>query len=186
MNTAAIQNQLAIQAYYNSIERHHFYGELASDPELVGWLGLGPPVRSNPGSARPNSSTLRLGDTGSAVKSLQKDLQAYDLDVPVSGTYDAATKDAVMWVQKAKGLPATGEADKATQTAIKGDSGGGALSAGLDFATGLTQSFFPQAAAPVAVESVVPVSTGPNWWLIGGAVFGVVVLGGMAVLVLRR
>ena len=56
---------------------------------------------------------LKKGDTGSAVKELQKLLgKAGARPKPeASGTYDDATVKAVQYLQKAYGMPATGVAD---------------------------------------------------------------------------
>jgi len=61
--------------------------------------------------------TLKLGDAGEAVASLQSRLAALGyFERDVTGIFGATTVTAVRLFQQANGLPATGEADPATQT----------------------------------------------------------------------
>ncbi len=63
---------------------------------------------------------LGVGDSGEAVAALQRHLRAAGLlSGAVSGTYDSVTQAAVAQLQSKKGLPATGEVDRATLQAVK-------------------------------------------------------------------
>ncbi len=56
---------------------------------------------------------LGPGDRGDDVRALQRDLRDAGYWLPsITGTYDAATRNAVIAFQKAKGLPRSGEVDE--------------------------------------------------------------------------
>ncbi len=58
---------------------------------------------------------LRIGDTGPAVKALQRELRAKQrLAVAVDGVFEASTEAAVRTFQRHVGRPATGEVTRAT------------------------------------------------------------------------
>ncbi|MBQ9265351.1 MAG: peptidoglycan-binding protein [Clostridia bacterium] len=66
--------------------------------------------------------TLKLGDTGDAVMELNTRLRQLNYsDIPGRDTYTDATVTAVKAVQKAYGLPQTGEADASTLAIIYGE-----------------------------------------------------------------
>lgn len=62
---------------------------------------------------------LRTGATGEDVSALQHRLTSVGLHVRASGTYDAATKDAVVRFQRWAGLPAAGTTGKQTLAALR-------------------------------------------------------------------
>ncbi len=65
-------------------------------------------------------NALNLGDTGTAVAALQRQLASAGLySGPVNGTFDAVTAAAVTALQKAKGLAASGIVGGKTLTAIR-------------------------------------------------------------------
>lgn len=179
----------------NEREKWIFFHQMAQDPVLAGVFSLEPVAR-----ARENKKALTQGDSGSAVRELQEQLLFLGYTVTVSGTYDAQTTSAVKAYQTNSSLPATGEADSYTRSAVEKDflsdggqsSGGGGfastatdlLTAGTSFVTGLT-SAKPAKTKTKEVE-LPPEEKGTNWWLIGGVVAGVVLLGGAAVLVFRK
>ncbi|MBX5483723.1 MAG: peptidoglycan-binding protein [Myxococcaceae bacterium] len=71
--------------------------------------------------AAQSKNLLDLGDSGKAVQALQRHLRATGLYLgPVSGTFDAATADALKQFQTTKKLTATGALDLATYKALKG------------------------------------------------------------------
>ncbi len=73
-----------------------------------------------------SAETLQAGMSGSEVADLQNSLVAAGyLARTVDGDYGSTTKEAVLLFQKAKGLPATGKADDATQEAIREAEGEG-------------------------------------------------------------
>lgn len=71
-------------------------------------------------TSTPTSNTLRWGDTGEAVKTLQENLNA--LKYPcgkADGIYGAKTAEAVKQFQRAKNLTADGIAGPLTFAALK-------------------------------------------------------------------
>lgn len=66
--------------------------------------------------------TLRPGDSGEAVKRLQKALMEWGPNVvSVTGTYDDGTRHAVDLYQQAQGIPGDGIAGPTTQAALFGE-----------------------------------------------------------------
>ena len=69
---------------------------------------------------QPPPTTLKSGDTGAAVETLQRSLNAQPgaTAIDVDGDFGNGTREAVVRFQKAKGLPATGVVDDATRQAL--------------------------------------------------------------------
>jgi len=67
----------------------------------------------------PASGTMRRGDSGAEVKTLQQSLKTIGYDPgPVDGSYGATTETAVAQFQQAQGLPPDGVVGKETAAAI--------------------------------------------------------------------
>jgi len=66
-----------------------------------------------------NSSALKLGSTGDAVRNLQQNLISLGYKVTATGKYDESTRYAVMLFQSRNKMKLTGEADSKTLDAIK-------------------------------------------------------------------
>lgn len=157
-------------------ERAHFYHALNN--------------RSLPVLAQPNGKirgTLDPENTGD-VKDAQRKLKAAGYSVPTSGLFDQATMAAVIDFKNANGLGGTPyEVDAATWMALD-------RAQGTQTAADVSAIFgaFTKAISGSGSSSPAPVVAAPtaapatNWVLIGGVVGGVVVLGGIAVLLLRN
>lgn len=78
-------------------------------------LGL---QRSLPGAPSSVSASLAPGASGPGVEELQALLNLLGMDVPITGSYDQATIDAVRAVQARLGLRADGVVDPATKRAL--------------------------------------------------------------------
>ncbi len=77
--------------------------------------GQKPAIPSQNSKPTPSGSALKLGDSGSDVKDLQKQLQAAGYyEGPVTGYFGSLTEAGVIRFQQAKGLRASGIADSAT------------------------------------------------------------------------
>ncbi|HIS01105.1 MAG TPA: peptidoglycan-binding protein [Candidatus Excrementavichristensenella intestinipullorum] len=94
---------------------------------LAAKLGQQPPQEDAPQEDAPQEdapqeeqyATLEPGDTGEAVKKLQRRLKALEwFSGEIGGNYKTLTTQAVKDFQKAAGLPQTGIADSATQAAL--------------------------------------------------------------------
>lgn len=72
-------------------------------------------------AAPQDFTTLKAGDQSADVKSLQSRLKELGYIEKETGTYDDATREAVLKVQTAYGLDETGEADQDTQEVIYGE-----------------------------------------------------------------
>lgn len=81
------------------------------DPDLSAEPALGINVRAV-------GHQLASGSTGPEVRDLQERLEILGFDVPVSGTYDAATVDAVRGFQATQGLATDGVAGPRTAAAL--------------------------------------------------------------------
>jgi len=83
-------------------------------------LGLALVLSAGPVAALPGSYPHQShGNRGVDVKALQHLLRHHGFTVPMHGNFDGATVRAVESFQKARGLPVTGAADRATWTAIR-------------------------------------------------------------------
>jgi peptidoglycan hydrolase-like protein with peptidoglycan-binding domain len=81
--------------------------------------GRKPAISSQNSKPTPSGSALKLGDSGSDVKDLQRRLQAAGYyDGPVTGYFASLTEAGVIRFQQAKGLRASGIADSATLAAL--------------------------------------------------------------------
>ena len=87
-----------------------------------GQAGQQPPQEEKPQEEKPQAQryeVLEPGDTGEAVKKLQRRLKALEwFSGEIGGNYKTLTTQAVKDFQKAAGLPQTGVADSATQAAL--------------------------------------------------------------------
>jgi peptidoglycan hydrolase-like protein with peptidoglycan-binding domain len=94
-------------------------GVVGGDTEVA--LGTQKQAAPKPKSGpTPSGSALKLGDTGSDVKELQKQLQAAGYyEGPLTGYFGSLTEAGVIRFQQDKGLRADGIADAATLAALK-------------------------------------------------------------------
>jgi len=177
------------QDQFASLQREAFLNCVEEDDVLAGFFAI--PNRSRP--------VLKQGSTGRAVTELQRKLSRLGYTVAASGTFDAATTEALKFFQGGYGLPQTGSTDATTwstldsavqqqtaaekgQVAAEGGSGSGQFFTGL--VQGLTSSMTP--AAPEAADEgedeakkrKVKGGLNTNTLLIGGAVIGGLVLFG--------
>jgi peptidoglycan hydrolase-like protein with peptidoglycan-binding domain len=81
---------------------------------------------SSAASARLGTKTLRSGDRGAAVKALQLLLTKAGFTTSTDGSYGSGTARVVRRFQRANNLTATGVADRATLTALRGATDGSA------------------------------------------------------------
>lgn len=78
-----------------------------------------PTTSSGATATASSNTTLKRGDSGPAVTTLQNSLRSRGFnDLTVTGIFDADTEDTVKRLQVIEGLTVTGEADPTTQTRL--------------------------------------------------------------------
>ncbi len=90
---------------------------------LISLENEAPPAGFSPFPSGPRGYSIKLGDEGFIVSSIQHMLEEISVFFPitaveVTGVYDEATRDAVSEVQARYLLPVTGEVDKLTWNAL--------------------------------------------------------------------
>lgn len=82
------------------------------------WTALYKAAPAPIASSDPGWPALARGAKGDEVVWLQQHLASYNDAVPIDGTFGSATETVLKAFQNARGLPATGETDGATWTAL--------------------------------------------------------------------
>jgi peptidoglycan hydrolase-like protein with peptidoglycan-binding domain len=174
MNTATLENEQAA-----------FFAQLRADPGYGGLFG---------------KPTLKEGSSGKAVTDLQNQLKSFGYKVlSPSGSFDSDTTYALQEFQEVSGVPVTGVTDKATWDAIDAlektnkpakPSAVGVLTSVFDTTTAVIGAVTGKKKGKKGTDlamTTVPEPAGTNWLLIGGLVFGaVVVIGGVGYVLTRK
>ena len=80
-----------------------------------------------------SAAAFRVGDEGSEVLAIQKQLANLGYDVPVDGDYGPATVDAVKSFQNAQGMESNGLVGSATYSALLGKTMPASISRGSNY-----------------------------------------------------